>query len=174
MMVCIVASLRVFHKALKEKKISFSYWKVIAPSAIFVSCPTPRKVKSGSGSLKQPRFRWFLSSHAASGTGSLDLNTFCSIHVVAFSVCSVILSVGGRSRLKVLGVLCEFHAFGLCPWFVTEFYQSHHHGQPQTSDKYIENACHIAQAQSAGLVLTPGVLGSTLPLIVPPFVFQLV
>lgn len=152
-MLCIVASLRVFHKALKEKKISFSYWKVIAPSAIFVSCPTPRRVKSGSGSLKQPRFRWFLASHASSGKGSLDLNTLCSIHVVAFSVCSVILSVGGRSRLKVLGVLCEFHAFGLCPWFVTELYQSHHHGQPQTSDKYIENACHIAQAQSAGLVL---------------------
>lgn len=86
-------------------------------------------------------------------TRKIDLNTLCSIHVVAFSVCSVILSVGGRSRLKVLGVLCEFHAFGLCPWFVTEFYQSHHHGQPQTSDKYIENARHIAQAQSAGLVL---------------------
>lgn len=69
-MVCIVASLRVFHKALKGKTIRFSYWKVIAPSTIFVSCPTPGRVKSGSGSLKRPRFRWFLSSHASNGAGS--------------------------------------------------------------------------------------------------------
>lgn len=80
MMVCIVASLRVFHKALKEKKISFSYWKVIAPSAIFVSCRTPRRVKSGSGSLKQPRVRWSSCHTPPVGRdlqrqgGSLNLN----------------------------------------------------------------------------------------------------
>lgn len=54
----------------RKKKISFSYWKVIAPSAIFMSCPAPRRVKSGSGSLKQPHFRWFLSSHASNRKGS--------------------------------------------------------------------------------------------------------
>lgn len=64
----------------------------------------------------------------------LDLNTLCSIHVVAFSVGSVILSVGGRSRLKVLGVLGEFHSFRLGPGLVTELYQSHRHGEAETAD----------------------------------------
>ena len=69
------------------------------------------------------------------------------------SLCCPETQTGVMGTALPTGVLCEFHAFGLCPRFVTEFYQSHHHGQPQTSDKYIENACHIAQAQSAGLVL---------------------
>lgn len=83
----------------------------------------------------------------------LDLNTFCSIHVVAFSVRSIILGIGCRSRLKVLCVLCEFHSFGLGPWLVTELYQGHRHGKAETSDKNIENPSNIAQAQSACLVL---------------------
>lgn len=83
----------------------------------------------------------------------LDLNTFCSIHVVAFSVRSIILGVGRRSRLKVLCVLCEFHSFGLGPRLVTELYQSHCHGEAEASDKNIENTRNIAQAQSTGLVL---------------------
>lgn len=83
----------------------------------------------------------------------LDLNTFCSVHVVAFSVCSIILGIGCWRRLKILCVLCEFHSFGLGSRLVTEFYQSHRHGKAETADKNIEDPSNIAEAQGACLVL---------------------
>lgn len=83
----------------------------------------------------------------------LDLYTFCSIHVVSFSVRSIILGIGCRSRLKVLCVLCEFHSFGLGSRLVTEFYQGHRHGKAEASNEDIKNPCHIAQAECTCLVL---------------------
>lgn len=83
----------------------------------------------------------------------LDFHTFCAVHVVAFSVGSVILGVGGGGRFEVLSVLGEFHSLGLGPRLVAELDQCHHHGQPQASHQDIEHASNIAQAQSARLVL---------------------
>lgn len=83
----------------------------------------------------------------------LDFHTFCAVHIVAFSVGSVILGVGGGSRFEVLRVLGEFHSLGLGPRLVAELDQRHHHGQPEASDKDIENPGNVAQAQSACLVL---------------------
>lgn len=73
----------------------------------------------------------------------LDLNALSSIDVVAFSVCGKVLGVGRGSWLKILGILSQFQPFGFLPWFITEFYESHHHGQPQPSDQNIEDTSHI-------------------------------
>lgn len=83
----------------------------------------------------------------------LDFHALCAVHVVAFSVRSVVLGVGGGSRFEVLRVLGEFHSLGLGPRLVAELDQSHHHGQPEAPDQDIENPSNIAQAQSARLVL---------------------
>lgn len=83
----------------------------------------------------------------------LDLYAFGSVHVVAFPVCGKVLGVGRRSRLKILSILGQFQPFGFLPWLITEFYESHHHGQPQPSDQNIEDTSHIAKAESTCLVL---------------------
>lgn len=83
----------------------------------------------------------------------LDLDAFCSVNVVAFSVRGKVLSVGWRGWLIALGILFKFQPFCFCTWLVTELYQSHHHGQPQSTNQNIEDTSHIAQAQSACLVL---------------------
>lgn len=74
----------------------------------------------------------------------LDLYALSSVYVVAFSVCGKVLGVGRGSRLKILGILGQFQPFGFLPWLITEFYQCHHHGQPQPSDQNIEDTSHIA------------------------------
>lgn len=45
----------------------------------------------------------------------LDFHALCPVHVVAFTVCGVIVSVCCGGWLKVLGILCQLEFFGLLP-----------------------------------------------------------
>lgn len=76
----------------------------------------------------------------------LDFHALCPVHVVAFTVCGVIVSVCWGGRLKILGILCQLEFFGLLPWLVAELYQCHGHSQAKPSNQNIEDSRHIAQA----------------------------
>lgn len=47
----------------------------------------------------------------------------------------------------------HLHSARLGPGLVAEFHQCHEHGQAQASDQDVEDPRHVAQAQSARLVL---------------------
>lgn len=46
---------------------------------------------------------------------TLDFNTLCPIHIVAFTVCGKILGVCWRGWLKILGILCQLQSFCFLP-----------------------------------------------------------
>lgn len=58
--------------------------------------------------------------------------------------------------VKSLCTVGHLHSLRFCPGLVTEFYQSHQHRQAQAADQNVENACDVAQAQGARLVLGGG------------------
>ena len=83
----------------------------------------------------------------------LDLDALGSVHVVALPVRGEVLRVGRRRRFKVLGVLGQLQPLGFFPGLVAELDERYGHGQPQPPDQNVEDPGHVAEAQSARLVL---------------------
>lgn len=83
----------------------------------------------------------------------LNFYTFDPIYVVTFLISCKILWILRGSWVNILCILCHLHSFRLGSGLVTELNQGHQHGQTESSDQNVEDSSHVAQAESARLLL---------------------